>query len=501
MKKIRITAMLLVLCIVFSLLPINGAAVDGSKIIHVAVEFEASYSQTEARKVLKMINDFRTDPNSWVWNEDDSEKIICGGVKPLQYDYGLEKVAMQRAAELILSFTHRRTNGNLDNMDILGEDTVFAMTGENIAIGFPTAGDVHDAFLETNEGYVGQGHRRNMLQQQYSHTGLACVNWRGFRIWVEVFGSGESSPFPEVPALNGKKSVLVDNWERDCEIFDFEKYENKITVKSGEVLKAPTLRGTIFNHFDDLGAGFNFPVHGTLYPNWESSDPAVLQKNGKEFKAVAPGTVTLTTTCKGDQAAIEVTVLPGDPVPPTDDVVPDGPDTTEGVFADVPKDSYCHDAVNWAVAQGITNGNYDTHFSPDYSCVRRHVVMFLWRFMNMQEPDSLDNPFTDVKHDRFEKAILWAAENGITNGYSDGTFRPEDLCTRKQIVTFLWRNAGSPEPVSMDNPFPDVKHDQFEKAILWAAENHITTGFKDGSFGPEKMCTRGQIVSFLYRAQ
>ena len=112
------------------------------------------------------------------------------------------------------------------------------------------------------------------------------------------------------------------------------------------------------------------------------------------------------------------------------------------------------------------------------------------------------NPFTDVKHDSFEKAILWAYYAGITSGTGDGTnFSPENPCTRKQIVTFLWRYNGKPDPASMDNPFTDVKHDSFEKAILWAYGEGITTGKSATTFLPEGTCTRCQIVTFLYRAE
>lgn len=170
------------------------------------------------------------------------------------------------------------------------------------------------------------------------------------------------------------------------------------------------------------------------------------------------------------------------------------------VFVDIVPGSYCEKSVQWAVETGLTYGTDDTHFSPDDNCTRRHVMMLLWRMMGRPSHISTNNPFPDVKHDSFENAILWGIEIGITSGYKDGTFRPEAPCSRKHIVMFLWRLKGMPEPSSMNNPFLDVKHDQFEKAILWAAEKGITTGYKNGTFGPDKICTRGQIVTFLHRA-
>ena len=111
-------------------------------------------------------------------------------------------------------------------------------------------------------------------------------------------------------------------------------------------------------------------------------------------------------------------------------------------------------------------------------------------------------PFTDVKADRFADAILWAVDNGITSGTGDGTtFSPEAPCTRKQIVTFLWRAAGCPEPKNSKNPFTDVKSDRFEQAILWAYYEGITSGTTATTFSPENPCTRKQIVTFLYRSE
>lgn len=171
-------------------------------------------------------------------------------------------------------------------------------------------------------------------------------------------------------------------------------------------------------------------------------------------------------------------------------------------FVDVTEDKYYYSAVLWAYYNGITTGKDATHFNPSGSCTRSQVVTFLWRAAGEPEPQSLENPFPDVPEGKFyTKAVLWAVEQGITNGFKDGTFGPDKACTRGQIVTFLWRYMGQPEPQSLENPFPDVDVDSYcGKAVLWAVEKGITNGFKDGSFGPNKTCTRDQIVAFLYRA-
>ena len=119
----------------------------------------------------------------------------------------------------------------------------------------------------------------------------------------------------------------------------------------------------------------------------------------------------------------------------------------------------------------------------------------------MPEPASTDNPFSDVKEkDYFYKAVLWAYENGITSGVTETSFGPDQGCTRAQVVSFLWRFAGSPQPSGENNPFDDVDSGKyFYKAVLWAAEKKITSGLTPNTFGPNVTCTRGQIVTFLFK--
>ena len=168
-------------------------------------------------------------------------------------------------------------------------------------------------------------------------------------------------------------------------------------------------------------------------------------------------------------------------------------------FYDVKADRF-EGAVLWAFYNNITTGTSATLFSPEATCTRKQIVTVLWRYAGEPIASFNTNPFTDVKKDRFHDAITWAYKSNITAGTTKTTFSPEDPCTRKQIVTFLWRYAGQPEPRSYENPFIDVPSDRFEKAILWAYYEGITTGTGDGTtFSPEDPCTRKQIVTFLWR--
>ena len=170
-------------------------------------------------------------------------------------------------------------------------------------------------------------------------------------------------------------------------------------------------------------------------------------------------------------------------------------------FVDVPADAYYYDAVLWAAENGITGGVDDTHFAPNATCTRAQAVTFLWRAVGSPAPKSSENPFTDVKAGSYYyDAVLWAVENGITNGTSATTFSPDATCSRGQIVTFLWRSQKSPASDSV-NPFTDVAADAYyNTAVLWAAENGITGGTSATTFSPNNDCTRAQIVTFLWRA-
>ena len=169
-------------------------------------------------------------------------------------------------------------------------------------------------------------------------------------------------------------------------------------------------------------------------------------------------------------------------------------------FVDVPLDAYYYDPVLWAATEGIARGTSDTAFSPDALCTRAQVVTFLWRAAGCPTPESSEMPFEDVvKGSYYETAVLWAVENGITNGTGATTFSPNAKCTRAQVVTFLWRAQGMPA-AGTSNPFTDVAQDAYYyDAVLWAVSEGITLGTSATTFSPNALCTRGQAVTFLWR--
>ena len=168
-------------------------------------------------------------------------------------------------------------------------------------------------------------------------------------------------------------------------------------------------------------------------------------------------------------------------------------------FYDVPNGAYFYEAVKWAVDKGITNGLSDTMFGPYESCTRAQIVTFLWRAAGSPEPKTVSS-FTDVPASAYyAKAVAWAVENGITNGMTETTFAPDATCTRGQSVTFLYRALKG--TASGSTNFTDVKSDAFyADAISWAVANNVTNGTSNTTFSPNADCTRAEIVTFLYRA-
>jgi hypothetical protein len=213
------------------------------------------------------------------------------------------------------------------------------------------------------------------------------------------------------------------------------------------------------------------------------------------------GIKTYTCTVCGETKTEEIAKLP---VSNTDtNTTPDNNNnntiTPTVTFTDVPSSQYYYASVYWAVGKGITNGTGGSSFSPDVNCTRSQIVTFLWRAAGEPEP-TISNPFTDISEGAYYyKAVLWAYEKGITTGTSATQFSPLVNCSRSQIVTFLWRYEGKPS-ASVSGAFTDVaSNDFYTTAVYWAVANSITNGTGGSSFSPSMTCTRAQAVTFLYR--
>ena len=225
-----------------------------------------------------------------------------------------------------------------------------------------------------------------------------------------------------------------------------------------------------------------------LQPGTYTDTLYVHTKNG----AVHFITVTLTVTPKPEEPQQEADTALSDVLAAI---------TGTNPFSDVPGGVYYNAAVRWAVRNGIASGTDAKRFSPDAACTRAQAVTFLWRAAGSPAPTLTENPFTDVKpSDYCHDAVLWAVENGIAKGTGASTFAPDAACTRGQIVTFLYRAAGSPAGYA-NSGYTDVPETSYCAApVAWAVALRITSGTGPLTFSPNGLCTRAQIVTFLYRA-
>lgn len=235
-------------------------------------------------------------------------------------------------------------------------------------------------------------------------------------------------------------------------------------------------------------------------PNYINSNAQIVISNKNDWWCFQSGEGSSIGYGRGYQNALNDCsigyIIPR--VNPKSDLSKDG--DAANAFTDVKTDAYYFDAVDWAVANGITNGITETTFGPEETATRAQMVTFLWRARGCPAPQSTKNPFTDVKSaDYYYDAVLWAVEQGITTGTTPTAFSPEATVTRAQAVTFLYRAAGTPA-VKYSNKFNDVSSDAYyAKAVFWATEQGITNGMSITSFGPEGQCLRCQIVTFLWR--
>lgn len=240
----------------------------------------------------------------------------------------------------------------------------------------------------------------------------------------------------------------------------------------------------------------------TLTPDegYEVSSVLVATIDGREIETTSKGENTFTFI----MPATNVWVTPffaklaaGSDISSSDDQN----DTKTPVLVDLDPDSYYYEAVMWALQNHIASGTGTLTFSPEKYCTRAEFVTFLWKMAGSPEPAVYAN-FSDVATDAYyAKAVAWAVEKGIVSGLGDGRFAPDALCTRADIMCFLYRAAGSPD-VMGDAPFLDVPTDAYyAKAVAWAAKNGIASGVSNGYFAPDKTCTRSDAITFLYRSK
>lgn len=259
-------------------------------------------------------------------------------------------------------------------------------------------------------------------------------------------------------------------------------------VQMIEISKAEVQDGKVYTDGSDTG------ISG-LFDDLTSSTELIdeeysIQVHSGPLNITTPGYYAISAYIGGSAQAPELHTLSSILHVVQDTAQPEQPAAGTS-FTDVSATDYFADPVAWAVNEGITNGTSATLFSPDQTCTRAQIITFLWRAAGSPEPQKLD-AFSDVSTtEYYAKAAAWAAENGMADG---SAFSPNDPCTREMAVEFMWKHAGSPDAAAAG--FTDIS----SAAVNWAVENGVTNGTSATTFSPDQTCTRAQIVTFLYRA-
>ncbi len=277
-------------------------------ITYTDITYDVTYCQTDARTILDMINDFRTGSDAWYWNEDNTTKTTLTNLSELTYDYDLEAAAMQRAAEIAVSYSHTRPDGS-SCFTVYSETSTAIVTfyvGENIAAGYTSAAAVFEGWQETNDDYDGQGHRRNMLNSNFSAVGIACVYYDGVYYWVQEFSSGNSGA--AVTTANDSITTVtstVSTSNVSSATLDADPSSYVIVVGDTDTL--PEVTATIV-----LTEGWpKGRTHTVIVDaDYSISDTSIAEISGSNIVGVSKGTTELKISALGESTTVAVQVKP-----------------------------------------------------------------------------------------------------------------------------------------------------------------------------------------------
>lgn len=460
---------------------------------------------------------------------------MANDIPPLSSTEKLQRAAGIRKEELKTDFSHTRPDGT-QCFTVLDEcDVIYSAAGENIASGQRTSEEVINAWWNS------EGHRKNILSSDFTHLGVGFVDYN----WVQLF-TGTCIPIGiELLQDSSKVYELTPN-----QSIDELGLSISVTCSHGtsympviEEMCTPVNRELIGqNQTITVSYGGHIATFLVYLADHNYSGTIVWDEVEQEDGTVVPIAKidrVICSKCGSEKTELEVTVEKTESQEPTCEisgkeiyvatvtdengkVLKNITQTMKEIeipatghkfeksickicdklqFKDVTEDAWYYNPVKWAAKEGITSGITEEIFGTNQICLRAEVVTFLWRDAGKPEPITVENSFKDVKESSYYyNAVLWAVQNGITSGLTKETFGPAKECTRGEIVTFLWRNAGEPKPNITENPFKDVTEETYYyDAVLWAVENGITSGLTTDIFAPFKSCMRSEVVTFLYR--
>ena len=303
MKKATSKLLLFFFCMSF--LMVIPKKANAAEII--PVNISVKYGQTEARKIFNMINEMRTSStDAWYWNEDDTTKTTCNALSELAYDYDLERLAMKRAAEIALSYSHTRPNGGR-SFSVYSEEgiTNWRALGENIAAGYLSAEAVNMGWREDNENYVGQGHRRNMLSADFNCVGIGHVYYNGYHYWVEEFAYRTSVNTTETAANDSEQPAALSVDSSKITGFKATFDKTSYTLRAGESTVASITKSGI-----TVSGQWPVEVDRIVTDTLTISvaNASIASYNNGKISGLAEGTTTLTASLYGMTAANMPTV-------------------------------------------------------------------------------------------------------------------------------------------------------------------------------------------------
>ena len=492
----------------------RSISVHAADPVYMDLPVKVVYFQSESRAGLAGVNRLRTGSDAWYWNSDNTTKTVLSDLPVLQYDYDLEKVAMQRCAESAVFWSHQRPDGLSCYQTYRDMGYYYSGAAENIAImSYHASYDyVQEMWEEADEDYSGQGHRRNLLDPDFKAFATACVYYEGWYYWVQEFSTDPVNTTP-TDALDGEKTVSVHT---DCGyISDWSLSNDSITMDPGEkkmiddCLKINYLMGKK----DYYPARYSYWASEYI-TEWESSDPDVVRVVQGELQAMSPGNAVLSASVPDGKKtfSVNVTVTGNYTVQPP--VIQLSGMNTSGVMLTWDEVRY---ADQYAVFRKEGYGQYQKIDTvAETECVDRTAAAgkkytYAVQTYNESSGDYSDysneipvifNPFCDVKtSDNYFNSLAWAYNSGIVSGTSADTFSPEASCTRAQMAVMLWRLNGKPA-VTGNSTFKDISSlgPNAKKGIEWCYEEGIVGGYENGTlYKPDDPVTRAQMAVMLWR--
>lgn len=515
MKTRRIISVVMTLVMILSALSMFGISVSAADTV--TLRADGTYHQTEARNILGPVNSFRTGADAWYWNDDDETKTVCSNLKPLVYDYGLEQIAMKRAAEIALYWAHERPNGQMcfTVKDSAGNQSY----AENIAAGYANAQSVMNGWREDNEKYAGQGHRRNMLNGGYTAIGMACFEFNGIKYWVQEF-SYYTKNTNAVAANDSATGVNVDVLKSRLSNPKLTLTASSVSVEAGgsKALPGGTLTVDIQGKWPSSGGAY------TVVPSYTSSDSNIAEVSGGNIVGKNAGTTTVKATFLTCSVTVSVTVTGCNHVF-KDTVIKPATHYERGTLhrecqkcgysydTYIPKLSYYDDVrdtewyfecVDYCTENGFVTGYGDRKFGPANELQRQDFVVIIARIAGADVSGYTECKLPDVDmNSYYGKSVAWAVDKGIITGYNNGFFGVGDKITREQVCTILYRFMGAPDTgdgskLAAFNDSNRISGFALD-AMTWAVNNGVISGKNPTTLAPVSTASRAEITMIIMR--